>query len=109
MFLFDLRIYHASFTVHLPQIQQVIYIIPFILFSLFFLKIEKSWYIFSAISQKRKVLPAPHLACSAQNIVQSPSGLWPMHIFNIWLLGFDNKFTHISLLNSKKISATDML
>lgn len=44
MFLFDQRIYHASFTVHFPQIWQVIYIIPFILFFSFpltFLKIEK--------------------------------------------------------------------
>lgn len=103
MFLFDQRIYHASFTVHFPQLQQVIYIslLSYLFFLLIFLKNGKeSWYFFSAIAQWRKVLPASHLACSAQNIVQSPSGLGAMHIFDIWLLGFGNECTHISLLNS---------
>lgn len=88
IFWFENRFICLPFIVHFPSMWQMIHIIPFILSA-----------------------SACPLAFSAQNIVQSPSGLCMMHIFALtsdcW--GWVTQYTHMFPLNGTWIRITDVL
>jgi len=99
------------FIVHFPSMWQMIHIIPYILSASLLKNWKESQCFFSAVAQSGEALPARPLAFSAQNIVQSPSGLCVMYIFastsDCW--GWVMQYTHMFPLNGTWIRITDIL